>query len=110
MNTAIAILFMIINNSLTYTVSTHRRTVVARLGSNTVHTFATPMYLTRNDHVEAQVAQRDDAPLTSEEVKRRWGKVVEALGKELRAWVKVNGKRRSGARNIVDARWIDTDK
>ena len=55
------------------------------------------------------VVQRDDDTLTSEELKTHAKEVAAAMLKELLTWAKLkcfSRKKRQGARNIIDCRWV----
>ena len=55
------------------------------------------------------VVDRDDALLTKEEVQQHWAEVCSAIQKELETWVKhrcISRKRKAGAKNIIDVRWV----
>ena len=62
-----------------------------------------------NNTVKSSAISRDDDLLTSEEVKKHWPEVCQAMLKELQTWQKLkcfSRKQRKDARNIIDTRWV----
>ena len=59
--------------------------------------------------VRQQVVRRDDDVLTKDQVEEHWAEVQTAMLKELMTWSNLkcmSQKKRSEAKNIIDARWV----